>query len=317
MGEACHAGFKLTKEQVSDLEDRLAEDPTSSEMRSQLIGYYFKNSVFDGSAKDLGAKHVLWLVENQPQSNILNLPACYTLVENTNFYQIVKQHWSSLTGIDCSSISILENAAEFFYRKEPEVSIALLERAVDLESANFRLLSRLTELYQSLLIAKPSQSQRAEKALTALDAYIGLENNVVQKIRAFATMCVLARASHDLVRCKRAVNISLELSKSVEQKGQIADAIHRIHTVRGLVSLDENDIEGALVALNDSIPLCKTPVLSSFGPEFDLANNLLVRGERKSVCEYLSRCAKIWKNGQFKVAFWLLQINLGQKPALR
>ncbi|HXW83026.1 MAG TPA: hypothetical protein VEJ86_01340 [Candidatus Binataceae bacterium] len=57
-----------------------------------------------------------------------------------------------------------------------------------------------------------------------------------------------------------------------------------------------------------------SPQLASFGPNMSLAKELLERGERGAVLEFLDQCAKFWKSGAERLSVWADAINGGQMP---
>ena len=57
-------------------------------------------------------------------------------------------------------------------------------------------------------------------------------------------------------------------------------------------------------------------MLSSFGPDLELANELLQAGERASVLAYLEACSRFWKSGQGQVTTWIAAIREGETPQL-
>lgn len=312
-----HSGFRLSQTEALALESQIAVDPDLVHARIQLVGYYFQKAASSFSSKDknIGALHVLWFVQKQPEMSFLKFPI-YSLTTNTTSDESIKQQWELLTTTNCSS-AILENAAQYFKTREPHKSITLIEQAVKLDPANIQLLEVLSDLYEQMVDKDQAQDIVVSKAIAAFEAYISKEENVHRKIVVIARLAEFARKSHNLTMAKQSVALGLELSQTVLESKIAIDAVHTLQTTRGLIFLDEGNVPGAIKALEDSQPLVKTPVLSSFGPQFGLANELLKRGERKAVCSYLSSCLKVWKNGQTSILLWLLEINLGRKPVLR
>jgi hypothetical protein len=57
-----------------------------------------------------------------------------------------------------------------------------------------------------------------------------------------------------------------------------------------------------------------SPQLNSFGPGMSLALDLLRKGERAVVIDYLDLCAKFWSLGRSKIPAWKTQIEKGETP---
>jgi hypothetical protein len=60
----------------------------------------------------------------------------------------------------------------------------------------------------------------------------------------------------------------------------------------------------------------RSPQLDSFGPDFDLANQLLAKGRTDTVEDYLQRCQQFWKLGGDKLERWIAEIHTGHRPTL-
>lgn len=59
-----------------------------------------------------------------------------------------------------------------------------------------------------------------------------------------------------------------------------------------------------------------SPVLTTFGPEMWLANELLRRGYREPVLDYLRQCQGFWVLGAPDLAYWIVAIEFGFTPNL-
>ncbi len=65
------AGIKLTAEEAEALEERLDRNPHDLQARSRLVIYYFTKSHVDPSTRRTHSQHVLWLIRNAPQADVL------------------------------------------------------------------------------------------------------------------------------------------------------------------------------------------------------------------------------------------------------
>lgn len=93
------------------------------------------------------------------------------------------------------------------------------------------------------------------------------------------------------------------------------NAVHKGHTVLGLVALRSDDVATARSQLLESGKTPGSPQLNSFGPNMTLANELLKRGERDVVVEYFDMCRKFWKLGGGKLDSWSKMVRNGEMPA--
>lgn len=93
------------------------------------------------------------------------------------------------------------------------------------------------------------------------------------------------------------------------------NAIHDGHMVLGLLALRNNDVPTAREELIKAGQTPGSPQLNSFGPNMTLANELLQKGERNTVLDYLVLCAKFWKTGAPQLDSWSERVRNGQTPA--
>ena len=54
--------------------------------------------------------------------------------------------------------------------------------------------------------------------------------------------------------------------------------------------------------------------MNSFGPNMQLAKDLLAKGEREVVLEYFKRCRTFWEMGADQLAAWTDAVNRGATP---
>jgi len=84
--------------------------------------------------------------------------------------------------------------------------------------------------------------------------------------------------------------------------------------VRGLVALRGGNVQLAAKDLIEAGKITGSPNLSSFGPNMTLASELLEKGERDAVLEYLTLCKNFWTLGSSKLDAWINIIRAGGKP---
>ncbi len=74
------------------------------------------------------------------------------------------------------------------------------------------------------------------------------------------------------------------------------NTIHNANTLLGRIALKEDDIKQAKEYLIKSVECPTSPQLSSFGPSYVLARELLERGEKDIVLDYLDLVSNLWAN---------------------
>ena len=91
------------------------------------------------------------------------------------------------------------------------------------------------------------------------------------------------------------------------------NVINEANTILGRVALREGDIEAAKAYLLESADTTGSPQLNSFGPSFLLARELLERGERGAVLQYLDAVATFWAKPA-ELERWRNEIKAGKNP---
>lgn len=90
--------------------------------------------------------------------------------------------------------------------------------------------------------------------------------------------------------------------------------IHHGNMTLGRIAFAAGDVEAAKQHLLKAGTTTGSPQLNSFGPEMTLANELLQKGEKDVVLEYLAFCAKFWESGKDRLEKWLVTVKEGQIP---
>jgi len=94
------------------------------------------------------------------------------------------------------------------------------------------------------------------------------------------------------------------------------NAVHDANRYLGLVSLRKGNMQQAANFLQLSGKTPGSPQLNSFGPDLDLANELLKRKQISPVTQYLTDIKVFWKDGRAQVDRWLAAIARGETPSL-
>jgi hypothetical protein len=135
----------------------------------------------------------------------------------------------------------------------------------------------------------------------------------------FYRLSDLAAAALDAGEFDKAQNYANELLADAPQYSHdwnYGSAIFYGNIINGRVALarDQN------VALADSYLSAAgrtpgSPGLDSFGPDMNLAKDLLAAGERTVVLDFLEQCRRFWKMGSDRLSDWISTIKAGGTPA--
>lgn len=140
---------------------------------------------------------------------------------------------------------------------------------------------------------------------TRLSRFYSLNDNIAEAYKA-----------NDFGKVKVLAKENLELAAAYRCNWNFGNAIHDTNRILGLVSLKNGDIDAASNYLLKAGKSTGSPQLDSFGPELDLANELLQLGKVDAVQSYLKDIKAFWEMNNGQVDAWLAQIEKGERPQL-
>ena len=82
----------------------------------------------------------------------------------------------------------------------------------------------------------------------------------------------------------------------------------------GRIAILKGDLAEAKSRLLASSESKGSPQMNSFGPNMQLAKELLEKGEKEVVLEYFTRCRGFWAMGADKLTSWTEQVKKEQMP---
>ena len=92
------------------------------------------------------------------------------------------------------------------------------------------------------------------------------------------------------------------------------NALHHGHLLLGRVALAEGDLRGAADQLLAAARTPGSPQLNSFGPNCQLALDLLKAGQPAPVMAYLEACGVFWKSDFGRRTEWMAAIRENRIP---
>ena len=90
------------------------------------------------------------------------------------------------------------------------------------------------------------------------------------------------------------------------------NAIYEGNMVLGLVALRQDRVAEARHYLLESVKTPGSPQLGSFGPDFTLARELLEKGERDNVLDFLTQAKGFWKTGAEQLDAMIAEVRAGR-----
>jgi TonB family protein len=174
----------------------------------------------------------------------------------------------------------------------------------------------LNLLYQTLGQRATSPEARAALAKKRLETLEKAQISDDPQKKLFL-LPLTARAAFDAGEFEKAVANAdelLSIAAGHEQDPEYGEAVHQGHIILGRVALQQNDVEKAKAHLLAAGRINGGATLNSFGPNMSLAKELLDKGEREVVLQYLDLCAGFWVNDHGQLAKWKGEIQAGSIP---
>jgi hypothetical protein len=160
------------------------------------------------------------------------------------------------------------------------------------------------EQLRAIAIARaPKDLVKADSAKTEEDLFYALPSGA---------MAAFLLGNH--ARARELAERALALAPSYQDNWNYGNAVHFAHTVLGLLALKEGDVSAAVDALARSGATPGSPQLGSFGPNMQLAKELLRSGQAESVLRYFEQCRSFWKMGNVWLDLWEEKVRAGAVP---
>lgn len=113
---------------------------------------------------------------------------------------------------------------------------------------------------------------------------------------------------------RKLANSLLEDAEGFPKDWNYGNAIHAANIVLGRIAVKEDDLEAAGKYLTAAGNTPGSPQLDTFGPDMNLARELLAAGEKKIVQRYFELCAKFWKMNDGRLKQWSELAESGKIP---
>ena len=293
----CMAGSRMSPDDRTMLEARVAAQPDDLRARVQLLGYYFlKQGSTEGERRNT---HILWLIDNHPEVD-LGPRAEIDETVSPEAYADAARLWQAAMERDPSNTIILRIACDFVMLQNPALGEALLRRGQALEPAAPRWRESLGHLHIREARHERTEATRAALGREALDEYEAALALEAEPLARYALLIELADAAFVVADYARATTYAdrvLAEADGFAGSWIYGNGIHHGHIVLGRVALVRGDVVGAKRHLAQAGATPGSPQLDSFGPDQDLAVELLARGERDAVIAYAESCKRFYCGG--------------------
>jgi hypothetical protein len=308
-------GGQMTSAEKTSLEEQVAKKPNDVESRTKLLGYYFIAGRQDAEAESAKQRHVIWLIENAPESLVLGLP--YGRVDKilaAEGYDRAKRAWQKTIRASPDKLAVLKNASSFFLMHDRDISEELLLKGQALDSKNpewSRSLGQLYSLGLARLPAGPPQRAAAEKAYRQYK--LGYElSDAEEKETILSDLAKTAFAAGLVDDAKNLAEKMLDTDDTADWN--YGNRIHHGNIILGRIALSNGNLDEAKSRLLLAGKTSGSPQLNSFGPNMALAKELLERGQTDVVLEYFELCKKFWTMSGRKLEQWADDVKSQRAP---
>jgi len=200
---------------------------------------------------------------------------------------------------------------------ESHLAEQVLEKAHTLSPEDSAITSGLVEHYKMKILSASTPEEKATLQAKVLALLEEADRAQPKAQRSLQQLTDLARAAFDAGDMEKAETYAKDLLQLGAQRPTdpiYGTAIHQGNLVLGRIALKKGDVN---TAKSDLLAAGKTPgggTLDSFGPNMALASELLERGEKQTVIEYLELCKSFWSYGTKKLQGWIDTIRSGGMP---
>ena len=310
-------GTGMTSTEADTLEKGLRANPSDLRTRIRLLSYYFHARFGSESAKASLHRHVLWVIQRNPEAAVCGLPFVQLdPVLDKEAYPRAKGLWLGHIKAHPANAQILWNAAAFFLLHDRLEAESLLKKGQTLEPKNPRWPDQLGQLYSLGMNAKsvPEKKEAASKALVQLEAAYALIKEDYEKFYALDDLAMKAYEAGQADKAREYAADLLAKSASYKDDWNYGNAIQDGNIVLGRLALARGEVEKAKSYLIEAGKTPGSPQLNSFGPNMSLARELLEKGQKDVVLEYFQLCGKFWEMGKQELDEWAQKAKSGGIP---
>ena len=308
-------GSQLEAKDATELEAKLKDSPKDIDTRTKLLGYYFTGQYTNKNSAKSRQQHVLWLIKNAPESEVLNTPyGGLDHIRSPKAFEKAKELWLEHLELKPKNLTILANTSSFFGRSDPGKSIELLERAQEIAPKDPAWPGKLGQQYSWKMIGLSGAKKReaASKSLKHFERAYELSDKEGRDA-ILTSLGKVAFAAQEMEKAKKYANQMLE-SDGPTADWNYGNKVHDGNNLLGRIALANGDVEEAKKRLLAAADTPGSPQLDSFGPNMQLASELLDAGEKQAVLDCFDRCEKFWDMGADRLKAWRKKVEKGRKP---
>ena len=194
--------------------------------------------------------------------------------------------------------------------------VSLPNAAQKVSSLNFMIIDEPRALGQSKKTRAGDSNSLDEKArqIKLVEGNLGLAKNEMERFYALNRATKNAMKAGKIEEAKELAEELFRIAKEKKNDWNYGNAIQDSNQVLGRIAILKGDLAEAKSRLLASSESKGSPQMNSFGPNMQLAKELLEKGEKEVVLEYFTRCRGFWAMGADKLTSWTEQVKKEQMP---
>jgi hypothetical protein len=295
------------------------QTPDDIDIRIELIEYYERRETPE--AKKAAQMHRLWLVRNRPERPYYRELGWWMNEDDLKNpdYIALKEEWLKQINLKKTNEKIRLGAARFLFQLEDALAEKLLREGQQINPNFYEYSERLMEIYEYRLTTAVNDYESAKPNAKEADIDAALRKLFVEGEKGlpliakdellarsgdhFELVVRLAELALDLNELKKArafaetvLNLNQKKDDSEDDSGNWYDtdkAIYYGNTLLGRVALREGNTAKAREHLAASLAFPADSDFELKDLKLDLAAELLAKGEKQAVLDYLARAEKL------------------------
>ncbi|HEY0050266.1 MAG TPA: hypothetical protein VGB68_13310 [Pyrinomonadaceae bacterium] len=290
--------------------------PEDVEIRIELIGYYDRKETPE--SKKAAQAHRLWLIRNRPERPYYNELGWWMTDEGLKNpdYIALKEEWLKQVNLKKTNDKIRLGAARFLRQLDDALAEKLLREGQQINPNLYDYSERLMEIYEYFVVVAVGDYESAKVNGREADIDAALRKLLAEGEKGLALIAKdenLATGSEHFELFVRLAEVALELNElkkarafaeAVLNKPKNGDddddgwrdtekAIYYGNTLLGRVALREGNAAKAREHLSASLAFPEESDFELRELKMDLAAEMLARGEKQLVLDYLARAEKL------------------------
>jgi beta-lactamase regulating signal transducer with metallopeptidase domain len=303
-------GSRLSEYQAIELEQKVAQDPHDIIARSLLISYYGRRGLYDRSYYAKHNESMAWLTQNHPEAAILCLNRLAPAAGPSS--SEIQDLWQKQLQQKPGNVAVLWNAGNYLMTLNIDTAIECFKKGRNLDPQSADLWdSKLGMANQMKIARSPKDTFKSLEAANAESAPI-----------TGGRLLTLGRAALAAGESEKAADYANKMLAAGQDNNdksdypynyEKGDFIYYGHSILGMLAVQKGDLDEAERQLLASGDTPGSPTLKA-APNMSLVKELLDRGRKEAVLQFLRKCQKFWFN-KSQSDRWIQQIEQGQTPS--